>query len=407
MQLFKGYKAGDKTTFHGALKRVIALAVMIVVTVSSVLTVNAATCNAVVNYNGETKTVQLFSDDTNDILNAAGINPGASDLIIHKVVNGETQITVKSVYDIKVLADGKSVFVKANYGDTVSEVIEKANVKLGKNDYSVPPATGIVTDASDIQVKRKFNISVTADGKTTSALVTEGSAENAVKEAGVNLAKEDIVNVQRNMNVSEGLNISVSRVTFDEVTETQKIPYTNRNEKTSSLYAGQTKVKSAGKDGSQTVKFRRKLVDGKAADTEVLDKKVITQPVEQVTLVGTKKKPSGLAVNNGNGTFTDQNGKTVSYKKVITGRSSCYTGGGTTSTGRPAAFGLVAVNPNIIPYGTKLYICSPDGKYVYGYAIAADTGGGVMKGRIVADLYYDSYAQCKNFGVRTMNIYVL
>ncbi|MBE6830171.1 MAG: hypothetical protein E7519_08180, partial [Ruminococcaceae bacterium] len=69
--------------------------------------------------------------------------------------------------------------------------------------------------------------------------------------------------------------------------------------------------------------------------------------------------------------------------------------------------GLVAVNPKIIPYGSRLYICSPDGKVVYGYAIAADTGGGVMDGRIVADLYFNTVGQCRQFGNRKMNIYVL
>lgn len=407
MQLFRLYKAVDKVTLRGALKRVIVLAIMTAVTVGSVLTVNAATFNAVVDYNGERKTVQLFSDNTDDILDAAGIDPNADDLVIRGEDNSGPQITVKSAYNIKVLADGNAKEVTVHYGDPISAVLEKAGIKLSKNDYTVPSADSTVKGADDIQVKRKYNINVTADGKTSSAVVTEGTVENAVKEAGIDLSKDDIVTIKRNMAVSEGMNISVSRVTFDEVTETQKIAYTNRNEKTSALYIGQTKVKSAGKDGSQTVMLRRKLVEGKVADTEVLSKQVITQPQEQVTLVGTKKKPTGVASINGNGTITDQNGKTIKYKKVLTGRSSCYTGGGTTATGRPAAFGLVAVNPNIIPYGTRMYICSPDGKYVYGYATAADTGGGVMQGRIIADLYYDTYAQCKNFGMRTMNIYIL
>ena len=51
--------------------------------------------------------------------------------------------------------------------------------------------------------------------------------------------------------------------------------------------------------------------------------------------------------------------------------STAYTGGGITATGAPAAVGRVAVNPNVIPYGTKLYIASPDGSIVYGYAIAS------------------------------------
>ena len=70
--------------------------------------------------------------------------------------------------------------------------------------------------------------------------------------------------------------------------------------------------------------------------------------------------------------------------------------------------GVVAVNPNLIPYGSKLYITSADGSYVYGYAIAGDTGGGVMKGTLIADLYMDTYEECIQFGKRrNFKVFVL
>jgi hypothetical protein len=102
-------------------------------------------------------------------------------------------------------------------------------------------------------------------------------------------------------------------------------------------------------------------VDGEVVEETVLSTNVLEEPVSQITLVGTRQK-SKWATIIANGTLKDHNGNTVSYKKLITGRCAAYTGGGTTATGLPAAVGRVAVNPNIIPYGTKLYICSPDGK---------------------------------------------
>jgi 3D (Asp-Asp-Asp) domain-containing protein len=148
-------------------------------------------------------------------------------------------------------------------------------------------------------------------------------------------------------------------------------------------------------------------VDGKVAGSEIVSTTPVEQPVDQVTLVGTKKKPSAYAIVDTSGTVTDQDGNPVNFKRKISGKCTAYTGGGTTSTGRAAAVGLVAVNPNVIPYGTRLYICSPDGRTVYGYAIAADTGGFAKQGRIIADLYYNTSSQCSSFGVRNMNIYVL
>ena len=68
---------------------------------------------------------------------------------------------------------------------------------------------------------------------------------------------------------------------------------------------------------------------------------------------------------------------------------------------------MVAVNPNVIPYGTELFICSADGSLVYGYAIAGDTGGTLMAGTVLVDLYYNTYDQCCWFGSKKMNVYVL
>ena len=76
-----------------------------------------------------------------------------------------------------------------------------------------------------------------------------------------------------------------------------------------------------------------------------------------------------------------------------------------TYTGTEVQVGTVAVDPNFIPLGTKMYIVSADGEYVYGYAIAEDTGGAI-KGKIV-DLFFNTYDECIEFGRRDVKIYIL
>ena len=67
----------------------------------------------------------------------------------------------------------------------------------------------------------------------------------------------------------------------------------------------------------------------------------------------------------------------------------------------------VAVDPDVIPYGTKLYITSTDGKFVYGYAVATDTGIAVQKGQILVDLFYETYAESVINGAIQVNVYVV
>ncbi len=76
--------------------------------------------------------------------------------------------------------------------------------------------------------------------------------------------------------------------------------------------------------------------------------------------------------------------------------ATCYILKGTTATGVPVGPGVVAVDPTVIPLGTRMYIPG------YGKGVAADVGGGI-KGRII-DLWYSTYAQCAKWGRRTVTI---
>ena len=74
-------------------------------------------------------------------------------------------------------------------------------------------------------------------------------------------------------------------------------------------------------------------------------------------------------------------------------------GNGTTATGLRARKGLVAVDPRVIPLGTKLFI---EG---YGEALAADTGGWIKGDRI--DLCFDSLDECYRYGRRKIYVYLV
>ncbi len=155
--------------------------------------------------------------------------------------------------------------------------------------------------------------------------------------------------------------------------------------------------------------YNEKYVDGQLVASDLIETNVIKEPIDQVTLVGTSDRyiPSILSVP-GNLQF-DQNGRPLKYKKVLNGKAAAYSAraGSSTASGRPAIPGHVAVNPNIIPYGTKMYIATPDGSYVYGYAIAADTGTALMEGKILVDVFFNTYEESAKFGIKNVNIYIL
>lgn len=180
-------------------------------------------------------------------------------------------------------------------------------------------------------------------------------------------------------------------------------PSVKKNSKDVDL--GKTKVQTEGKQGEALVTKKCKYVDGKKVSSKTVDTKITKEPVDKVVLMGTK----GSNVSNPAGTFTDMNGNTVAYSSVVTGSGTAYTApaGSLTATGVTAYHGGVAVNPNIIPYGSKLYIVSTDGSFVYGYATAVDTGGALMSGTAIVDCFYNTYDECVSFGRRNVNVYIV
>ncbi|MDO5755572.1 MAG: cell wall-binding repeat-containing protein [Tissierellia bacterium] len=114
-------------------------------------------------------------------------------------------------------------------------------------------------------------------------------------------------------------------------------------------------------------------------------------------------KPQAPAKNNNNGGGSN---KEFSYSRVLTMNATAYTsdpaengGYSVTALGTPIRVGVAAVDPRVIPLGTKLYV---EG---YGYCTAEDTGGAIKGNKI--DLVFGSKQESYNFGRRQVTVYVL
>ena len=403
-------KTMTKRNLNMMARNITALVVMMAICIGSVITVMAQTVEVTIVDNGEQTSVSMMDPSEESVLKTAVerqlVEPVDGD---DQVVFNEEEntLTIRRGLTAEVAADGTTRTVKLYYGDTIAEAVEESGFTLGENDVLSVDADTILREDAEVSITRYYHVTLAHDGKEQTLLVKEGDVASALEAANLTLGKEDYTDVPLDQALTEGLVVTVSRVTYEETKETEAVAYSTKEEKTDSLYEGETKVKTEGVEGERTIVYRNKMVNGKVVETEEISNEVTTEPVDKVVLVGTKKKPSGYASISSDGTLIDHNGNRVSYKKAFTGRCTAYTGGGWTATGRPAQYGNIAVNPDVIPYGSKLYICSPDGSVVYGYAIAADTGGFASKGYIMADLYFDTYEECANFGVRNMTIYVL
>ena len=123
------------------------------------------------------------------------------------------------------------------------------------------------------------------------------------------------------------------------------------------------------------------------------------------------KKAEEAAKNNAsnssstlNSTSSSQPSSDGKYKKTLSMEATAYSGGTLTAMGLkpvrdPGGISTIAVDPSVIPLGSKVYIPG------YGYAIASDTGG-VIKGNII-DLYMNSHDECTSWGRRQVTLHIV
>ncbi len=267
----------------------------------------------------------------------------------------------------------------------------------------------------EIVIARGMDITVQVDGLTRKVTLTEGTVADALKKAGVTLGEHDLVSNDQTMALADGLSVSVDRVTYVERTETEAIAHGSSSYESSSYNKGNMVVEREGVDGVKTIVYRDRLVNGEVAETEKVSEEVTQEPVDEVIAIGTYVKPVVNTKPNTN-TGAKPSAGTIagySYSKVLYGKGTAYTNenglaGKYTSTGMLAQVGVVAVNPNVIPYGTKLYITTADGSITYGYCVAGDTGGFIYSHPdTIVDLFYNTAAECYAFGRRDVVVYVL
>ncbi len=177
------------------------------------------------------------------------------------------------------------------------------------------------------------------------------------------------------------------------------------------LLRGQERVLTQGCDGELLRRARVTYCDGEELGREVLSEQALRIARKRVVALGTAMPPqnpdSPVITDN---TITLPTGEVLSYYKTEQVRASAYThtdeGCDTvTATGTTVRRGTVAVDPRVIPYGSRMFIMASDGSYIYGIAQAEDCGGAIKGDRM--DLYMESNEACMDFGRRKCTLYFL
>ena len=392
---------------------VVAFILLVATVLYFTLNVTAVFCE------DQVQTVYSFTSDNEKILAKTPFTVTKKDkLIPYEVKSRRKILTLAKEHTVKVY-DGKKFIKKVKVTGTVEDAVKKAGLKLRNGDEANLPLDYTVTDNINIVVIRGFKVTLTADGETRKVNFSGGTVKQLLKKEGISLSDMDIVEPERNEKITASTTVTVKRVTFKDKKVKGKVPFETKVEYDDSKFEDEAKVKTKGKDGKKIDTVRDLYIDGKYHKTETIHTEITKKPVTKIVIRGSKSRPGGYLNGYVSGKRIiseltppfkielDENNRPIKYKKVIRGKATAYCTGTTCSTGVRAMPGRVAVDPREIPYGTKMYIVSSDGRWHYGYATASDTGGFIHNSSTVVDLYMRSYNDCVNFGRRNVDIYIL
>lgn len=303
----------------------------------------------------------------------------------------------QSSTEMVTLVDDKQVSHYETNAQNVQELLTQLNVTLGEKDIVEPMLDTEITDNMKVTIERwKPTVSLTVDGETVSHKTDAATVGDFLTSLGVTVKEGDVVEPAMDEAITDGLQVNVKTKEVKTEVEDRPMSYSTKVVETADMDYGETKVTQKGKNGVKTVTSEKTYLGGELVNENVLDVVVKEKPVDEIVLKGTYK------ANSVTDAFT---GESYAYKKAYKMEATAYTisddgWGNKTASGMTTFVGMVAVDPKVIPLGTKLYI---EG---YGIAIAGDTGGAIKGNKV--DLFFNSESECRQFGRQYgLNVYVL
>ena len=326
-------------------------------------------------------------------------------------------IIIRSAACTYVMTDGERYETVRLYPGTVEEACSKAGFRNVE----------VVTRKDDdgmvyLTLKETFDVSIQTSDGTLTIRTAPCTVGELLEANGIRVGSDDIVTPDIDDWLSDSTQITVAHVTFTTETETENIPFSVEVQYDTRLLKGQQEIVQYGEDGEKSIEYRVEEHDGEEVSREVVNEKEVKAPVSCIVKQGTGEfstagrsqvwsVPAGIQDDTENKIITAGDGSSYEYTAVIDVTATAYhrieDGGEITASGTMTQYGTIAVDPRVIPLGSRLYVVSDGGdqSWSYGPGLAEDTGG-LIKGTKI-DLFFMTGDEANDFGIRPAKVYIL
>ena len=278
-------------------------------------------------------------------------------------------VDIKRAVPVTVVEDGRPVTLQTSV-DTVSDALAEAGISLGPADEVFPPVATQLNSGMQIAVSHAKAINLYLGEQSQVIYSLAETLEEALSEAGYTFGPDDRVEPALDVAVTNEMDARIVRVTGQAFFEREDVIHKTVFKPDDALTGTETR-RVPGNDGVRITEYKIVIEDGVETERTFVGESFEPEPVDTVIYY------SSSAVNSTGSAVDLQVAETMSmyatwYNAASSGKPATHPAYGITRSGAPLTKGIVAVDPNVIPLGTRLYIPG------YGFAVAGDTGGGII-----------------------------
>lgn len=310
-----------------------------------------------------------------------------------------------------VITDGDRVVTYTTFATDPAEVLGEAGLELRQFDTYT---TADVEGGEAITIQRAQEVTIHYHGEIMQTTACSETVGELFQRLNLAVSGEDVISHGLEEAVYDGMELRIDRIVTRQETYTVVVAHSVTYCDDPSVPEGMEEVLTEGADGEMICTALVTYINGVESEREVLTETITRAPVAEIVGVGSgtcadSVDPDAMPIIE-DGYITLPTGEVLTYTDTATIRATAYTHTDAgcdfvTATGTTVHWGTVAVDPRYIPYGTRMFIVSNDGEYVYGIAVAEDCGGDIKGDRM--DLYMPTHAECMQFGRRTCTLYFL
>ncbi|MEM8859866.1 MAG: ubiquitin-like domain-containing protein [Chloroflexota bacterium] len=291
------------------------------------------------------------------------------------------KIVISKQIQVSIVDNGVSQLVQTS-GQTVGDVVQQANITLFAADRVEPSLDSWLTPNMQIQIVRSSPITIMADGRTIDTRTPHSEVLTILANAGIALVGLDYTIPPAGTQISAGDSIQVVRVLEDFVHEDSTIPFETQLVATDQFEIDNRGLLQSGVPGVLRQQWKVRYENGVEVSREPDREWVAQEPISEHIGYGTKIVVRSVDTPEGPLEYYRKvKMRVTSYMAQTSGKPPDHPAYGITKSGVVAGYGVVAVDPSVVPFRSNVYVPG------YGSAFVGDTGGGV-KGRWI-DLGYE------------------